>query len=381
MSGIYRVSDSLMSTQICNLVYNSIDGFVDFFERFDINQSSSPNPYEFAHPAFTVTLIVIHYDGNDIPAFEFDPPFDVLKDKLLSSLEAIIQASLGMSRLEIAVEELTHNKDNPFGIMKSVKKAAVNLLAKHGHDQGDEDLYETNSRRLYDNKNHIKGVSFEDKAVRHARKRLTHVIATNRVEPEHFLRGYHKFQYIYSGGEEAKIKEVAANALLSGNHKSIPIFEKEICRLRAVEKEILAHSMDIVTFFMVEVQVYDFKQSLIQRVRDLHNMLVSIFVSDLYSQVISLNARYESMSEMLNSIPKVTEELCSLKDYYNEAPNVIRNMELEFTANGGVKDRQLFAISHGYEPTDHESSVNNMYLYIYILTHLLYIMTIYIRYL
>jgi hypothetical protein len=57
-----------------------------------------------------------------------------------------------------------------------------------------------------------------------------------------------------------------------------------------------------------------------------------------------------------------------LRDYYNEAPTLVRAMELEFHCVNGLKDRQIFALSFGYVPSEEETSVRtySSILYFYI---------------
>ncbi len=68
------------------------------------------------------------------------------------------EASLGMPLLEVAVEELPHNKNNPFGLMKEMETKKIDLMAKENTNA--EEASEDQLTR-----NHIKGVTLEDKEV------------------------------------------------------------------------------------------------------------------------------------------------------------------------------------------------------------------------
>ena len=83
MANIYRVSAALMSNQICKLVYDSVFGFVDFFEQFstaptesDVTDADAEPAEEFVHPAFVIDLVMFDSADNskEPPRFEFNPP-------------------------------------------------------------------------------------------------------------------------------------------------------------------------------------------------------------------------------------------------------------------------------------------------------------------
>ena len=79
---------------------------------------------------------------------------------------------------------------------------------------------------------------------------------------------------------------------------------------------------------MVELHSYQFKTELIKRVQELINKILLLFTNEMYTHITDLVNRYEEICELLSSTPRITEELVKLRELYNEAPTLIRNMEL-----------------------------------------------------
>ncbi|CAF0812221.1 unnamed protein product [Brachionus calyciflorus] len=290
---------TLMSNQLRNLVVDSLQELVDFFEQYRHgNNFDTYESFDYCRkPALTLKLYI------DDPKIEFQPGFKQIEQLILNCFSYVIKSSEELPRVEVELF--------PF---QEYKKYTLRTI------RSDEQMVSECIRRVLD------------------------VYESNKIGPHKYLDTYKIYSDFMTNKAEQDV-----TSFLKNQENQLEDFELQINRHTSIRNEIIQMILTV-PLNMYSLECNSLHDNLKERVVRQKDRLILFCIETNRDINKSICKAYDEIAEKVGRQPQSTAELVEIMEFLNQSIETTI-FKLEFKINE-AKRRLMFLLDYSLMPNE-----------------------------
>ena len=296
-----------MSNQLRNLVVDSLDEFVVFFEQYkDGNNFNEYSELDYKRkPAIILKLYI------DDPKIEFQPGFKYVEKMLINCFSIILKSAEELARVEVELFPFSEYKKY---VLKTIRS--------------DETLVE----------NYI--------------KRVLKIYDVNKIGPHKYLDTYKKYTDFVNSKADQDV-----NAFLKNTENQLEDFEFQINKHSNIKNEIIQLLLTV-PLNLYSLDCNGLHESLKDRVQRLKDRLVQYCIDHNRDTNKSICKSYDEIADKVSRQPTTTAELVETIEFLTQCmDSTIYKLEFKI---GEAKKRLMFLLDYAIMPSNKNFNFTNI---------------------